>query len=183
MMVETIGFVELSSIAKGIEAADIILKTADTRLIFAKETCPGKYNILFCGEVAAVSSSVEAARELCGHYVVDSVVIPRLAPEVIPAINQTTPPREVNALGVLEFYNITQAVYAADAAVKAAEVDLLNVRLATGIGGKSFVIVSGSVAAVKTAVDTGSREAREAGALVAETVIPNPRPEVFETLL
>jgi microcompartment protein CcmL/EutN len=62
-------------------------------------------------------------------------------------------------------------------------VDLLNVRLATGIGGKSFVVVSGDVAAVKAAVDTGSRGAREAGALVAETVIPNPRPEVFETLL
>jgi microcompartment protein CcmL/EutN len=182
-MIDTVGFVELSSIARGVEAADIILKTADTRLIFARETCPGKYIVFFCGEVAALSSSVEAVKERCGHYVVDSVVIPRLAPEVIPAINQTSLPGELNALGVMEFYNITQAVYAADAAVKAAEVDLLNVRLATGIGGKSFVIVSGDVAAVKAAVDTGTRGAREEGALVAETVIPNPRPEVFETLL
>jgi microcompartment protein CcmL/EutN len=182
-MIETIGFVEFSSIAKGIEAADTILKTADTRLIFARETCPGKYHILFCGEVAALTSSMEAVKERCGHYLVDSVVIPRLAPEVIPAINQTTPPREVNALGVMEFYTITQAVYAADAAAKAAEVDLLNVRLATGIGGKSFVVLCGDVAAVKAAVDAGTRAAREAGALVAETVIPNPRPEVFETLL
>jgi microcompartment protein CcmL/EutN len=182
-MNEAIGFVELSSIAKGIEAADAILKTAETRLIFAKETCPGKYNILFCGEVAAVSSSTEAVKQICGHYVVDSVVIPRLAPQVIPAINQCSPPCAVNALGILEFYTITRAVYAADAAVKAADVELLNVRLATGIGGKSFVVLTGGVAAVSAAVAAGAREAEENGAVVAVTVIPNPRPEIFKTLL
>ena len=182
-MNEAIGFVELSSIARGIESADAILKTAETRLIFARETCPGKYTILFCGEVAAVRSSVEAVKDLCGHYVVDSVVIPRIAPQVIPAINQTSLPRGVNALGVLEFYTVTCAVYAADAAVKAADVELLNVRLATGIGGKSFVVLTGDVAAVKAAADAGALEAGRSGAVVAVTVIPNPRPEVFETLL
>jgi microcompartment protein CcmL/EutN len=182
-MNETIGYVELSSIARGIEAADAILKTAETRLIFARETCPGKYHILFCGDVAAVTSSVEAAKNICGHYVVDSIVIARLAPEVIPAINQTGLPAEINALGVMEYYNITAAVYAADAAVKAADVRLLNVRLATGIGGKSFVVVSGDVAAVKTAVDAGVKWGELNGLLVAQTVIPNPRREIFETLL
>ena len=182
-MNEAIGFVELSSIARGIEATDIILKTAETRLIFAKETCPGKYIILFCGEVAAVSSSVDAACALGSHYVLDSVVIPRLDPQVIPAINQTGAPPALNALGVMEFYTVTAAVYAADAAVKAANVVLLNLRLATGIGGKSVVTLSGEVAAVSAAVDAGMLQARENGAVVAATVIPNPRPELFETLL
>jgi microcompartment protein CcmL/EutN len=182
-MNDAIGFIEFSSIAKGIEAADIILKTAETTLVFAKETCPGKYNILFYGEVSAVNSSIDAARKLCGHYVIDSVVIPRLDPQVIPAIHQTTIPGGVSALGILEFYTITQAVYAADAAVKAADITLLNVRLATGIGGKSFVVFSGSVAAVKSAARAGSEGAAHNGALVASTVIPNPRPEVFASLL
>ena len=110
-------------------------------------------------------------------------MIPRIAPQVIPAINQTSLPRGVNALGVLEFYTVTCAVYAADAAVKAADVELLNVRLATGIGGKSFVVLTGDVAAVKAAADAGALEAGLNGAVVAVTVIPNPRPEVFETLL
>ncbi|MDR1929176.1 MAG: BMC domain-containing protein [Treponema sp.] len=182
-MNDAVGFIEFSSIAKGIEAADAILKTAETTLVFAKETCPGKYNILFCGEVSSVNSSLSAARELCGHYVIDSLVIPRLDSQVIPAINQTTPPGEVSALGILEFYTVTQAVYAADAAVKAADIRLLNVRLATGIGGKSFVVFSGSVAAVKSAAAAGSEEAERNGTVVAVTVIPNPRPEVFATLL
>ena len=42
-MLETIGFLELNSIAKGVEAADLILKTAEVDLIFAKAGCPGKY--------------------------------------------------------------------------------------------------------------------------------------------
>ncbi|MFR7476243.1 BMC domain-containing protein [Frisingicoccus sp.] len=50
-MIETVGFLELNSIAKGVEAADAILKAAQVELTFAKPVCPGKYSILFTGEV------------------------------------------------------------------------------------------------------------------------------------
>lgn len=178
-----IGFLELNSIAKGVEAADRILKTAETQLIFARAVCPGKYNILFSGEVAAVTSSLEAGKELAGAHVVDSVVIPSVDPAVISAINQAVEPVPVNALGVMEFFSITASVWAADAAVKAAEVDLMDVRLGTGIGGKSFVILSGDVAAVHAAVEAGVRSASENGLLVSQVVIPNPKAEVFNSLL
>ncbi|MCI9667952.1 MAG: BMC domain-containing protein [Angelakisella sp.] len=178
-----IGFLELNSIAKGVEAADRILKTAETTLLFAKAGCPGKYNILFSGEVAAVTSSLEAGKEIGGAHVVDSVVIPSVHPMVISAINQAVEPLPVNALGVMEFFSVTASVWAADAAVKAAEVDLMDVRLGTGIGGKSFVVLSGDVAAVHEAVEAGVRTAAENGLLVSQVVIPNPKPEVFNSLL
>ena len=44
---EAIGILESNSIAKGIEAADAVLKAADTALLYAKPVCPGKYTILF----------------------------------------------------------------------------------------------------------------------------------------
>ena len=44
-MIETVGFLELNSIAKGVEAADAILKAAQVELTFAKPVCPGKYSI------------------------------------------------------------------------------------------------------------------------------------------
>lgn len=179
---ESIGFLELNSIAKGIEAADIILKTADTALIFAKAVCPGKYNILFSGEVAAVQASMDAGVRLGGGAVVDSVVIPRVHPQVIQAVNQATVPGSVNAVGIMEFFSIASAVLAADAAAKAAEVDLVDVRLGTGIGGKSFVVLTGEVAAVRESVRCGEAGAAEKGMLLASVVIPSPRPEVFEAL-
>ena len=182
-MNQCIGFLELNSIAKGVEAADSILKTAETRLLFARAGCPGKYYILFSGEVASVTSSLEAGKAIGQSHVVDSVVIPSVHPAVLLAINQVVEPVPVNALGVMEYFSVTAAVWGADAAVKAAEVDLMDVRLGTGIGGKSFVILSGDVAAVHEAVEAGVAAARGNGLLVSQVVIPNPREEIFNSLL
>ena len=180
---ETIGFLELNSIAKGVEAADIVLKTAAVQLVFARPGCPGKYNILFTGEVAAVRSSLEAGCAVGGSHVVDSCVIPRIHPQVIRAVNMTGMPDQLRAVGVMEFFSVTAAVYAADAAVKAAEVELLEVRLGTGIGGKSFVIMTGEVAAVAESVKAGVNTPNAEGMVVSSVVIPNPHPELLEALI
>ena len=87
-MMDTIGFLELNSIAKGVEAADIVVKTADVRLAFAKAGCPGKYYILLTGEVAAVRAAVDAAHGLeeVAGLMNDSVVIPAPHPDMIRAL-------------------------------------------------------------------------------------------------
>ena len=145
---DSIGFLELNSIAKGIEAADAVIKAAEVGLVFAKAGCPGKYYLLFSGEVAAVQASLDAGCTIGGSHVVDQCVIPRVHPQVVRAIGMTNLPEESGAVGVMEFYSVTASIYGADAAVKAADVSLLDVRLGTGIGGKSFVILVGDVAAV-----------------------------------
>lgn len=180
---EAIGILESNSIAKGIEAADAVLKAADTTLLYAKPVCPGKYTILFYGDVAAVSASLEAGAAVVDAHLVDSVVIPRVHPQVIQAINLSTTPDGVNAVGVMEFFSVTAAVYAADAAAKAADVTLMDVRLGVGIGGKSFAILTGEVAAVEEAVRCGMATGEEKGLAVTSTVIPSPRKEIFEALL
>lgn len=179
----TIGFLELNSIAVGVEAADAILKTAETRLIMARPCCPGKYHILFSGEVAAVSASMDAGAAIAGMHLVDKTVIPRVHEQVIQAMTQTSDAGPLGALGVMEYFSVTAAVYGADAAVKAADVHIVDVRLASGIGGKSFVVLTGDVAAVSEAVRCGCREAEEQGLLIRSVVIANPRREVFEALL
>lgn len=182
-MMEAIGFLELNSIAKGIEASDIVLKTAAVNLVFSRPGCPGKYYLLFTGEVAAVQASIESGRAAGGDHVVDCCVIPRVHPQVIKAINMTSMPEQMRAVGVMEFFSVTASVYGADAAVKAADVDLVDVRLGTGIGGKSFVILTGEVAAVNEAVRAGSSTPNAAGMLVSSVVIPSPHPELLDSLL
>lgn len=182
-MTNTIGFLELNSIAKGIEAADAILKAAETRLIFAKASCPGKYYILFSGEVAAVQASLDAGIRIGGSHTVDSCVIPRVHPQVFQAINQSSMPDEMAAVGVMEFFSVTAAVYAADAAAKAADVTLLDIRLGTGIGGKSFVTMTGEVAAVSESVKCGIETPNAQGMVVSSVVIPNPHRDLLESLL
>lgn len=182
-MMETIGFLELNSIAKGIEAADAVLKAAAVHLILARSGCPGKYYLLFTGEVAAVQASVDAGCVVGGDHVVDCCVIPRIHPQVIHAIDQTAMPDALRAVGVMEFFSVTASVYSADAAVKAADVELLDVRLGTGIGGKSFVILTGEVAAVSEAVSAGVSTPNAQGMLVSSVVIPSPHPELLDRLL
>ena len=202
-MMETIGFLELNSIAKGVEAADAVLKAAETNLLFAKAICPGKYVIMFTGAVSAVSASLDAGAAVGGSHIVDSVVIPMVHPQVVAAINAASVPDGPGAVGVLEFLSIKAAVYAAclvslglldlisissgvyaaDAAVKAADITLLDVRLGLGIGGKSFVTMTGEVAAVNEAVQAGAKQGCERGLMLAKVVIPNPRPEIFESLM
>ena len=180
---ETIGFLELNSIAKGIEAADAVIKAADVQLMFAKAGCPGKYYLLFTGEVAAVQSSIEAGCAVGGHHVVDHCVIPRVHPQVIRAINMTNMPDEMKAVGVMEFFSVTASVYSADAAVKAADVDLVEVRLGTGIGGKSFVVLTGEVAAVREAVSCGIHTPAAEGMLISSVVIPSPHRDLLSSLM
>lgn len=182
-MTNTIGFLELNSIARGMEAADAILKAAETRLIFAKASCPGKYYILFSGEVAAAQASMDAGAAIGGSHTVDSCVIPRVHPQVFLAINQSSYPEKMAAVGVMEFFSVTAAVYAADAAAKAADVTLLDVRLGTGIGGKSFVTMTGEVAAVSEAVKCGIETPSVQGMVVSSVVIPNPHRELLDSLL
>ena len=87
-MYETIGFLETNSIAKGIEAADAILKAAETELIFSRAGCPGKYYILFTGEVAAVNESINCGinTENAVGMVVSNVVIPNPRPEIFESL-------------------------------------------------------------------------------------------------
>lgn len=180
---EAIGILESNSIAKGIEAMDAVLKAADTQVLYAKPVCPGKYMILFYGDVAAVQAASDIGSKGLGNHLVDSVVIPRIHPQVIQAISLSAEAEQGNAVGVMEFYSVAGAVYGADAAVKAAEVMLLDIRLGIGIGGKSFAVLTGDVAAVEEAVHCGMAEGEERGLAVESVVIPGPRKEVFAQLM
>lgn len=179
---DTIGFLELSSIAGGIEIADAMLKAGQVDLIFAKASCPGKYYILISGKVSDVERSVQKGVSMGSGFVVASLVLSRIHPQVMQAINQSTMPEKPAAIGVMEFYSVTSSIMAADAAVKSANVQLIDIRLGTGICGKSFVVLTGDPAAVESAVASAIRPQMDSGMLVNKIVIPNPRKELLASL-
>lgn len=183
MMRNTIGLIELNSIAKGIEAADAMVKAADVELVFSKPVCPGKFIILVFGDVCSVNTSINAGIEKGAQYVVDKMLLTNAHPQLVPAISALSAVKQMNAVGVMEFFSIAGAVEAADTAVKAGIVQLIEVRLGLGIGGKSYVTLTGEVSSVAEAVAAGIRTAKESGMLVASSIIPSPCKEVFDNLL
>ena len=177
-----LGMVEWNSIAQGVFGADAMLKVSAVELIYANTICPGKYICIVRGMVAEVRASIEAGKDASPTSVVDEMVIPNLHPSVFPAISAATHVEEIGAIGIIETFSAASAIIAADRAAKTAEVVLLICRLATGLGGKSYVVITGEVAAVRSAVEAGAATAKEKGLLVQTTVVPDPEPRLFEKL-
>jgi microcompartment protein CcmL/EutN len=173
-----IGLVETSSLAKGFEIADAVLKAANVEIVLNRTICPGKYIVLVGGSVDAVRSSIDAGVEAGAHTVVDHFVISNAHPSVFPAISGVEHVPELKALGVIEGFSVASVIEAADAAIKAAPIQFVNIHLAMAIGGKGFVSFTGDVAAVEEAVQVGAEVIESRGLLVEKVVIPRPRPDI-----
>ena len=175
---KAVGIIEVSSIAKGIELCDQMIKAAEVVIIDALPMCPGKYVIIIKGDTASVLHSVDVAAEAAGSFLVDKLMLPNIHPQVFPAINSTTLVDTIEALGIIETFSVASCIQASDAAVKAAQVDLMEIRLSRGMGGKSYVTLTGSVGSVQAAVAAGCEQANEEGLLVAFSIIPSPHDDL-----
>lgn len=178
-----VGLIELNSIAAGFEVADAMLKAADVRLLVSRSICSGKYMVIIGGDVAAVRSSVDAGDAIWRSAVIDTMVIPNVHPAVFPAIAGSSQVTVQGALGIIESFSVASLIEGADTAVKTANVELIEIRLAMALGGKAFVTLTGDVAAVRAAVDAGAAKVGEKGLLVNRVVIPAPSPNLYKEIL
>jgi microcompartment protein CcmL/EutN len=101
---------------------------------------------------------------------------------VVEAIGGGRLPDATDALGVVETSTVAAAIHAADAGIKGADVRLLELRLADGLGGKGIVLYSGLVADVEAAVEIGVGVLRRPELLVRQVVIPQLHPEMWEAI-
>ena len=178
MKVRTIGCIELNSVSTGIHAADEMTKAAEVSLVLARPTCPGRYLVLVTGDTAAVEHAVDKGREIGGEMLVDSFVIPSVHEEVIPALSGGTLGVSIDAVGVIETYTTASCIMAADAAIKSGAVHLLEIRFAAGLAGKSFVVMTGDVASVRSSVRAGLEGIGDSGPVHSHVVIPSPGEEL-----
>ncbi|MBU1078835.1 MAG: BMC domain-containing protein [Spirochaetes bacterium] len=178
----TLGLVELNSIAKGIFACDAMVKISDVEIIESYPVCPGKYVIMISGDVAAVEASVKTGMLTAKDNFVDKLVIPHVHSEIIPGILGTLEMHDIQAVGILETFSVASAIVAADTSLKASKVNLIEIRLAKGLGGKSFYTLTGSVAAVTSAIEAGALILEKEGVLVDKQIIPQPHESLKQQL-
>ena len=180
---DSLGLIELSSVASGFLACDAMLKAAAVSLVLSRSICSGKYMVMVRGDVSAVEASVAAGVAGARFSVIDSFVIPNLHESIFPAISGASKVDALEALGIVESFSVAALIEGADAAAKAAAVELIEIRLAMALGGKAFVTMTGDVAAVEAAVDAGARIVGQKGMLVNKVVIPHPRPELLNEMI
>ena len=152
-----IALVELESIARGIAVADALLKRAEVELAICEPTTPGKYLVLFHGPVADVEESLAAAKEAAGATLLDSLWLPGPADALIAGLEGRLTPRAGESLGIVETHTVASALLSADAALKAAEVDLTHLHLARGIGGKGYFTLAGPLHMMEAALEAAAR--------------------------
>jgi len=181
--IQAVGMIEFNSIAAGMESADRMVKAAMVELLLLKTICPGKFLVGVHGGVAAVQASVEAGLALAGDTTVDHFIIPNIHPDVISAMSCAIEEIMGDALGVIETFSAASSILAADLAIKAANVSLIEVRIAMGLGGKAFCTLSGDVASVDSPVKAGSAAVAENGLLVRKAVISNIDPQVLRHIM
>lgn len=177
-----LGVLELASIARGYVALDAASKRAEVIVVRSEPITPGKYWLALSGGEAEVEEALEAAIRAAGNSKLDSVLLAYVHEDVARAVlNGAVDKRSLDSVGAIEVSSISSAIRAADAALKAAQVSLVDLHLARGIGGKGYVILTGDLSDVDAAVDAGVAAAGESW-LVGREVIANPEASVHSAV-
>ncbi len=181
-MYKAIGVIELKSIPKGVEAADAALKSAGIDMVSAHPSCPGKYEIVMTGSISNVEAAIAHVNARFEGYVIDSSVMGRIDEQVISALFGTSEGTREGALGLIETFSAASAIKAADIAVKTARVEIFDLRVSRGMGGKGIVMLTGEIGDVQAAVDAGAEHASRAAMLSSTSVIPAPHESLWKQM-
>lgn len=177
---DTLGVVEIRSIAAGVLLADGMVKAAKVELVKAATICAGRYLIFVAGDKEAVDASVVFAKN-SAWPLTGSFVISHISPQIPAVLKKSLPGTAGEALGVVECRNVSSGLAAADKAVKRAAVRLLRLVSGQGIMGKSYFVMSGDVASVTEAVGA-AKEFLTGNLLIEAVVLPVPDESVIRAL-
>ena len=181
-MFKAIGVIELKSIPKGVEATDAALKSAGVQVVAAHPSCPGKYEIILTGSISNVTAAVSHVLGKFEGYVIDSSVMGRIDEQVIKALFGTQTGERKGSLGLIETFSAATAIKAADLAVKTARVQIFDLRVSRGMGGKGVVMLTGEVGDVTAAVEAGSAYAQGQGMLSSCSIIAAPHADLWNQM-
>ena len=181
-MKKALGMIEFKTVASGITATDVMLKTADVEVVQANPVCPGKYLATIAGDLSAVRAAIDAAERYNSAMLIDKFLLGNPHESVQGAINGALEIENRGAIGIIETFTAASAVVAADTAAKTALVELVEIRLAKGMCGKSYVILTGSVSSVSAAIEK-AKSGVENGLFLDSSVIAGPDERLWESIL
>ncbi len=180
-----IGIIELSSIHKGYEIQDAVLKSTRVSKLLGRTICSGKYLIVVRGEIADVEACLALAEEKGDFATVANVIIPNVEESVFPAISGVAVAEKTEPDGalIIETFSVAAAIKTADLAAKAAEITVLRVHCAMAVGGKGFVILTGDIDALRLCLEPALEYAKQDGTLAGYSLITQPHPELLSDLV
>lgn len=184
-----LALIEFNSIASGMFAGDAMAKKAALDQLVAGSVQPGKYLVLISGGVAEVEESFKAGRAAGATDVLDVIFLPQVHAAVVDAIlhnalrgRSRETKGDAPSLGIIETNTVAAAIHAADAGVKGAHVELLELRMADGLHGKGLVLYTGEVHDVEAALEIGTG-VLERSMVVKQIIIPQLHDEMGNNIM
>lgn len=177
-----LGVLEIATISRGVVVADAALKRAPAVLLSSRAVSGGKHLVMLEGGVAEVEEAMQAGVRAAGDVLLDQLELAAADDQVWPMLGAPVTPLDwdadpaAEAVAIIETRTVCAALAAADAACKAAEVVVRDVRLAVDLAGKAYFTLTGSL----DSIDASADAAREAAGdrLVGAEVIAQPSPDL-----
>jgi bacterial microcompartment shell protein len=177
-----LGVLEIATIARGIVAADAALKRAPAALLSSRAVSGGKHLIILEGGVAEVDEAMAAGALAAGDLLLDRVQLAAADRQIWPMLGAPISPPDwsidptAEAVAIVETRTVCAAIAAADAACKATDVTVRDVRFAVDLAGKAYFTLTGTLDAIEAAADAGRAAAGDR--LVGAEVIAQPSPDL-----
>ena len=108
-----------------------------------------------------------------GLHLIDSFVLGNPHESIFPAIYGAAHIEDVSALGIMETYDASSIIVAADEAAKTAIVDLIELRM----------LLTGEVAAVEAAIEKAKEAIKDRGMFLDSSVIAHPDAQIRDAIL
>ncbi len=180
-----VAMIDISDIPPGLCALDALVKEAEVSVVSAGTIQRGHYLILFAGQVEPVGMSLDRALHLAGSAVVDSVMLPNAEPNIVPSLmtGRVSVPTTGDTLGVVQTGSPPTLLTAVDCALKGSMVQLMELRVAEGLGGKAFANLWGELVDVQAAITLAHEAiARGNAERSSTTIIPRADDVVVQAI-
>jgi len=180
---DTLAALELVSVPAGLCALDALCKEATVELLFAGDIDPGRFLILWTGDLASVEAGLRRALDEAGSDALESLLLPQAHLSLRAALagqlaSPSGPQHTELALGIVQCHTVIGILAALDRALKAAEIEVLRLRFATELAGQGHAVFAGEQYDVEAAL-AAAREGAPAGVEVITRRIARPAAEVY----
>ncbi len=151
---------EIGDIPAGYVALDALAKEAEVEILSAGTVQSGRWLVAFGGDVESVERSFARAVAKADGALMDAVLLHHAEPRIVPALREGSVhfPAPGDALAIVQTSTSPTLLRAVDVALKGAEVELVELRIAEGLAGRGLCTLWGKQTDVEAAVDL-AREA------------------------
>jgi len=179
---DALALIELNSIPVGILTADSMLKEAPVAVLKSGTVHNGKYLILIGGSVASVGMAFAKGMSRGQDHLLDAAFLPDIHESVYQACLGKRMTCGSEALSVMEVATVAAILQSSDAAMKGAEVELVELRLADDLGGKSIAIYAGKVEDVEMAINLSERAIENPEHILSQSILPRVDSELAKQI-